>query len=533
MPNRRGSRVPVRVSLRECSVVIIGSTCQICSRDFKCETDVALHKRWRHHGSLIGSLEDGLYAETSGEKCNVCDTHLETVSDLRIRKRQVHRSRKRATRRGTVRVRFKLYGVTMTDVTLDRKYLKMQSVLRYFVDVSTQTELLENERRQDNCATNIDLSFLPGYAANDALQCDIRQHKATNRYIVGKFASMGRPTVTVGRSLAEISNTPHRDTISDNVVNGLYVRKRNPSRDVMSREDRADAFILSSLVDDIDVQDKENSRTMNARERSNVYCQSETSILDDSRTTVSPARQQNKSNIVRPIVCKASYEASKSFKSSYTAAKLRSNENTAKCNLSTESTSPLINNVTDVDVNGNNNILDDVRVTMKHSSAPFRLNGKNESVNTNVENNEEVQEVLRIMRGNVKNDINHESPNRMEREILVQNAVNEMCVFSAHRQSDIYMEKYGKINSAALMANDAESSDYSSFASIAKSSYKLLADAFSEKLSICLKDRDHYGINYYDDLEMEINDNLEEYAMYAHEGFLVERGSLEQLAIRR
>ncbi|EZA56129.1 hypothetical protein X777_03461 [Ooceraea biroi] len=175
--------------------------------------------------------------------------------------------------------------------------------------------------------------------------------------------------------------------------------------------------------------------------------------------------------------------------------------------------------VMDVDANenNNNNSFDGVRLTMKRSSAPFRLNEKTESARINTNVDDDVQEVLRIMRGNVQNDINHESPNRTEREILVQNAVNEMRVFSTHRGSSVRMEK----RNAELMASDVEPSDYPSFASITESGYQFLTDALNKKLSICLKDLHHYGISSYNDLP-EINNNLEEFAMYAHEGYLVE-----------
>jgi len=245
-----------------------------------------------------------------------------------------------------------------------------------------------------------------------------------------------------------------------------------------------------------------------------VCCQSEVSILNNLKT--SPACQQDGSiDILSSPICKH-FGSNESL--CHASANKRFNAN-AKNKLYTVLTNPLADvNVVDVNVVDGNDSFDDVRVTMKRSSTPFRLNDKNESTKINANVDDDVQEVLRIMRGNIRNDINHESPNRIEREILLQSATNEMCVFPMHCGSSFRKEN----RSAELTANDIETSDYSSFASIAEDSYQFLQDALSKKLSLCLKDLRHYGISYYNNDLPEINNNLEEYAMYAHEDFLVE-----------
>jgi len=462
--NRKAIRVSTQVKLRECSVVIIGSKCRICGRGFKCETDVAVHQRWRHFEPLMGDLENILYMKntshySSQSRCNIYG--IETIPNLRIHECQIQRYRKKRRER-TVKVIFKFNGIITTDRRINRKYLKMWSVQQYSVDISTQTEPLENERSQDNSATNIDL-LLPDHATLNAVQCSVRPYKAANRYILGK--SISTACSMVGKSLMVISNTPHRNAISDS--NGSYI-EYSSSCDSMSREDRMNTLI----VDNVNIQNETNSRINTCKTR-NAYYRSKISILNNRK--ISPACQQDESiDISSSPICK---QHSGSSENLYHIPTKQFNQNANVVNIV---------NVVDVDVNGNDNSFDDIQITMKRSST--RFNDKNESTEVNANVDDDVQEVLRIMRGNIRNDINHESPNRIEREILLQSAINEICVFPTHRGSNFREEE----RSTKLTANDMKTSDNSLFEPIAEDSNQFLQDELNKKLNLCLKYLRHW-----------------------------------------
>lgn len=498
--NGRGLRTSAAVTLRECSVVIVGSTCRICGRDFKCESDVALHTRWRHNAA-IESLMDILDHETKlgkiGQKCDMCEMPFGIVSDLKIHKRlihkhRVHMPRQRGKRRKEmVRVKFKLNGVTTTDVNLNRRYIGND--LDYVVDVCTQTPgSLENERvkRKDDCAGDIDLSFPNRVVDKSHMQHGIRPDKAANRYIVGKFASTkgdASRTLMVGKSLVEISNTPYKNTISES-DNSC---KRQDYRCFGSPDTTADVF-SKPLTDSIH---KENSPRTNERERKNVHCPSEISFDDK----VFLACQPEKSDRMSPM----SNENSRSSESPHYSIRWSdesagTKETAGLANSFIDSVELIINNEKNYDFDGD--------ATKRLSSALSQLDGKPESIETNSNVDDDVQEVLRIMRGNTQSDINHESPNRMEREMLVQNAISN--TFTLPPQPPIYPEKCN------VAFTNFKPSDYPPFMAVTESDYQFLTNSFNKKLGIYLED--HYGIRLCNDLP-EINNNLEEYTVYAHQ----------------
>lgn len=513
--NRRGFRIPADVTLRECSVVIIGSTCRICGRHFKCESDVDVHTRWRHNAA-IGSLMDILDHERKFmkvvQKCDVCDMPFGIISDLRIHKRLIHKHRMRhrgRRRREMIRVRFKLNGVTTTDVSLNRRYIKLQNSLEYFVDTCTQIPgSLENERRQDDCAGNID-SSLPNRAADEShMQYDdIQPDKAANRYIVGKFTStegdaIARRTVVVGKSLVEISSASHKYTIpdSDNSC------ERHEDRCYLaSHETTSDAFIETFATN---IRDKKNSQRTNERKRRSVYCQSEISLGNDD-VKVLLACQSEKSEKTSTTMSKQNSWSSESPHYS-----IRWSDEVAGTNESAGLANSLIDSV-EIIINANNNNAKsyglDGDTTKRLPPSLSRFNEKTELAKANSSVDDDIQEVLRITRGNVQSDINHESPNRVEREML-QNAISDTVTLPSHLEPTIYPEKC-----SVTFTTNFESSDYPSFMAVTESDYEFLANSIDKKLGIYLEDLHHYGIRYCNDLSEINNNNLEEYAVYAHQ----------------
>lgn len=510
--NKKSLRVSAGVTLRECSVVIIGSTCKICGKNFKCESDVSLHSQWRHNGHL-GSLINDLYHELYldrfiiGKKCDICDIQFKTATDLKTHKRLIHKhgTRSKYRRRPgkeTIRVKFKLKGITTMDVNLDRKYLHEENNLRHFVNISTQTpDSLENEKHQDNYAADIDL-FLSDHVVDNSHMQHIQPQKATNRYIVGKFMSTkgdttAHSTLVEGRSLIEISNAPHRDVIpvSNDSCEG-YENHRN----LISQENIASAWIRSL---NLNIHNKENSQgKLNERERENVYCQTDVLSNDNKNTFIC---QRDKTTLLTSKQILANEICYDPMKQSN---EVTEDKGSAELTTSLVDSEEIINNE-------NNKIYE---TTTKRSFTPLPRNTfnnrKNELVKDNSNIDDDVQEVLRITRRKLQSDINHESPNRIEREILVQNTINEM--FPKQRKSASYLEKCN----VGFMTN-FEPSSYSTFTAVTKSSYQFVTNTFDKKLGICLEDMHHYGIrsSYYNEF-MEINNNLEEYAIYAHQGLL-------------
>lgn len=497
--NKRKFRIPVGVTLRQCSVVIIGSTCKICGRDFKCESDVTLHKRWRHNKAIEPIIEslnlnNNNYFQGIGQKCDICDVYFVNIADLKIHKRLIHKHRRRKKlRKETVHVTFKLQGVTILDINLDRKYLKVQQSLEYSADADTQTPNWF-EKHSDDYAENIDL-FLRNPVVNDShVEYGIWPHR-TNRYIVG-FAStkdVECSTNIVGRSLTEILNVPHKNTI---ISNDSY-KEYEGSHDSTSNEH------TNVLLENFTIHDKENSQRIDnayskEREKRKVNYQNE--ILDNSKEF--PICQSIKSEQIVPSISKQNSWSSKNCSDS-----IRRSNKVAEYKSIVELTSSIID---PVEIDNKNNF----GSTKKHTPLSRDNGRKNESLKADLDIDDDVQEVLRITRGNTQSDINHESPNRTEREILVQNST-ELYMLAVQGKSTMYPKKCN----TGFTTNVLETSGYLPFTKITESSYQFLANAFNKKLGIYFEDLQHYGIRCYENLS-EINSNLEEYDAVYNQDFL-------------
>lgn len=449
---------------------------------------------------ILDHSEMNLDGEIS-QKCDVCDMTFGIVSDLRFHKRLIHRhviKNRGKRRKEMVRIKFKLNGVTTTDVNLDRRYIELPNSFGCFVDVCETSDSLKNERRQNDCDGNIDLS-LPNHVVNKShMQYGIRPHEAANRYIVGKFAStkgdaIASRTTEVGKSLVEISNTPYKDAIpvSDITCQG------NKDRYYFDSQTSTDVFV-KTFSDS--VPDKENSGRVNELERRNIYCQSEILLGDDDDTEVLACQS-------KAFDEPTSISEQNSRSSECPRYSIRWFDKVAGTKETTGLTNSLIDSVEIISNNGKS-YDHNADATMRLSPSLSRLDEKTESTKANSNVDDDVQEVLRIIRGNTQSDINHESPNRMEREILVQNAISDTFTLPSQLEPNVCPEKY------SVAFTNFKPSDYSPFMTVTESDYQFLANSFDKKLGIYFEDLQHYGIKLYNDLP-EINNNLEEYWVYA------------------
>ncbi|EFN90050.1 uncharacterized protein LOC112588026 [Harpegnathos saltator] len=547
---------PADINLRECSVVIIGSTCQICGRDFKCITDVALHAQWRH--SRIDSVLNGdlnldhddhhhenCYHEQqhdsrddpTNQKCDVCDEQLDTT-DLKSYEGQMNKKQIQEEEETDRKFRLiiKIAGVTMTEILLSRKYLKADSG-EYFSDADTQSESHENEKRQDDYGMNIDLSLATGrVVGNSGIQC-ARPHKTTDRYNESKLAAIqgnaiARPTGVSENSPIDISNTPDRNA-TFGMHDGLCASHRYHCEIASSQTHPSteDTF-AGNLVDTIDVCDNDESCSPKRNEResgrnTNPAAEVQTSSLE--RPEHRHLYRQNNSSLYHSresVICQqnrpteatviARLNPSSSDNSPVWSNKITSSRTIdTSTDPSTEPIEIIIDN--DSDDNCDEDMTQRPTARSTQVARPRTENENETAVHSKVGPvvDDEVQEVLRITRGKVQDDINHESPNRTEREILVQSALGQMCMASREQPEIIYPDK----NDAILVVNNIDSrgcspcvaivdddDDYQFPTNVNKRHITaFMCEAYNKKV-ICWNRLQHYGMGYYNNLP-EINNN--------------------------
>lgn len=485
--NKRKLRVPDNVILRECSVVIIGSRCKICGRDFKCMSDVAMHTNWRHNGaikSLYDSLDKNMYLENVGKICDMCNGCFETASELKIHKKLIHNhSHKKRRKKETVLVRFKLKGAITREVYLNKKYFNVlsQNDVTYFIDVGVQTENLEDEKHQDVFVTNIDFSLTNYIVDNGHVEDNMPPHKDANRYIVGEFATTKGDAVAPssvmmgGKSPIEISNALHEGAEEDS---GNFNEKNSNCYSV-SEEDPL--ILPSSFADDVNIHDKENLRSI-THESENVYYPNK--LLSDSSEVLLVSQHTFTETLSNAA------ETSLLNENRYDSVR-RFNEDA----VNKERRNSLVDSTKNVTVVNNSN-----EAEKKHPSVSRKQKVKEKFVRPNVNVDDEVQEVLRITRRHVQSDINHESPNRTEREILVRH-VKE--TFPTGQKLLINPEKCNTYRTKSF-----QTFGYSPFMN-ANNNAQFSDKMFDKEISKYFEDLNRYGIKFYNDFP-EINNNIEE-----------------------
>lgn len=511
--------LPAGVNLRECSVVIIGSTCRICGRDFKCITDVALHMQWRHQpkSALNGDFNAELNRDDNPEnfespKCDVCNEHTNTASDLKSYKRQISKKQMQDKRRARkLRLIIKIAGVTMTEIRLSRKYLKVRN--SDYLDVGTQTESHENEKRQDDYGTSIDLSLADRVVGNSRTQC-VQSHKATNRYIEGKLASIQGDAIACStgapeRSPFEILNTPNRDPTLDS-SDGLCASHVYHC-EIASSQTHTATMYAESIADTMAVHDESNSPRRSEREGKNVNPAAEDTLLLEDRVH----HCQNNSPRDRPresvICCQQVQPTEETSVAKPNTGTHRSRRHPVWSNKATRSRA--INELADssmepIEIIIDNESDDNCDEYMKKCSTASSTQTVREKQSLRVTPavDDEVQEILRITRGNVQDDINHESPNRTEREMLVRNALGQMYISSTQPEV-IYTDKD---NAILVMKDNIDLRDCSPCMAI-DNAYQFpnvatfTCKTHDKTLDAYLNDLRHYGIEYYN--PPEINNN--------------------------
>lgn len=580
--NRSDYILPAGVNLRECNVVIIGSTCQICGRDFKCKTDVAMHMQWRHQqleSVLNGAFNLGSDHHTENtvaemQKCDVCNVHLmdeHDAADLKSYKRQINKKQIHERRRARkLRLIIKIAGVTMTEIRMSRKYLKVHSN-EYFADVGTQTESHENEKRQDDYGMNIDLSLADRVVGNSRVQC-VQPHKATNRYIQGKLASVQGDAIACStRAPAtrpiETSNMPNEDATIDTTTDTTVDANSPCASPILSGYSRKVAFsraytassFASRLEDTIDVSDEtrdspRNSPRNSPRRRFEGKKGNASSFAGRLVDTIdvpdeakdSPRRRyegekgntspapEDTSNLENRNSSRRNDSARDDLEELIVYQRVRATGTTATATTSTATPNSWCNKNRHHPVRSNKTA-SNIDKSMNPPAEPIEIIIDNESDDNCDENmakcssasstqfdrdkglamaepvvDDDVQEILRITRGKVQSDINHESPNRTEREMLVRNALGQMYVSST--QPEIIYPEEEDDTILVVSNNNVDSRDYPPCVAIVDDNCPFPANVatfmykYNDKLGICLNKLRDYSIGYYNDLP-EINNN--------------------------
>ncbi|CAL7944324.1 unnamed protein product [Xylocopa violacea] len=608
--------IPNGVTLRDCSVVILGSMCELCDKCFKCETDLNVHYVLKHqtdtkiHATIIEDEQCG------GNKIDRWKTILEPLDRAKVTpsKNVAMKLHKK------LRLILRIGNEIVAKISVKRKHLKGAGV-----DTCTQTEVCRGTELiigEDECEDMVSCIDPPVFGKSPCQCCNSSVHvvNSPNQYVVSNI-------VASKQTLFEESIAQEGNHVSD---------RPKESRTTTINENYCAVHHVSSntipLVSNSTVANKEcNSHQQNDIQNSNLnklyspihidnalmfnetYCNSrctETSkqpIFDcNNKNDGINSLANNTDNLLERNVQSCPKDSNKNKKEK----DINENEIQVECKRNINETvncENLISNMVQVIVPV---ILPIIVPNKDVPSSPLKLtiqsaplqqqkqqqeeqhqkqkkhqqeqqqkqeqeeqrqkqNGhqeeqqqqeqqvvKTSTCNTEVNPDNEIQEVLRIVRrGSTSAEINHESPTRIEQELLIRDAIRDMkkvegqewylldkeetmeCLKkrkrsmkgnsksndtnddSVKKKKRIMVEPNSEYNVARNVTGEKSfSNTREHLAKIQSYSGRVTmctSDNVKENLMMCSKTIDipaevlqHYGINYYNEV-FEINNNAE------------------------
>ncbi|XP_053972656.1 uncharacterized protein LOC128873233 [Hylaeus volcanicus] len=407
---------PDGVKLRDCSVVILGAPCKTCGKCFKCVTDVNSHMVKRHglyHEARIIASNETLCSDEDNDCIILLDPcELPIVAGS---KDPVKLQRK-------LRVTLKIGHEVVSKLFVKRKYLKTNRV-----DTATQTdhlaptEFVAEENVDESGVSHIDQPVFD----NSFYKCcsqTMRVVTDKNRYLAGNIVAStetecGESAAQMGTTILDrltkscaitsdessaIRDIPSKVVTFEPDVTCIYKQRKPSSRDAISDTNRdsnqrhtTDSIVFEDTSDDSAHESYLNPILMSCNvdgiRRSTIAqsCQMDMNGNERHTDVATAMKQMDIVKMIKVIM------------------------------------PPII-----VPIIAPQSITSTVNLRSSRQQHPRHANERNSS-------DDEVQEVLRIVRGrDSAEQINHESPNRLEQELLVHNAVTDMI-----RRQDWVVEK--------------------------------------------------------------------------------------------
>ncbi|XP_034175574.2 uncharacterized protein LOC117602113 [Osmia lignaria lignaria] len=414
--------IPAGVMLRDCRVVILGASCNICGRYFKCKTDLDVHIKFRHTISTVKNIT------TTSTQCTEYNEIIKIFPDsfkpstITVKENVELKIRKK------LQLTIRIGEEVVVKIPLKRKHLRMKAI-----DATTQTEscniaeLKANKDGYENSVSHID----PLLFCNSPYQCcdpTLRVANSTNQYPVSNNVtckdSVDRENIALNRSailndltvepyLMSSSNSKEKDDdviLLTNDINSL-------SGNINKNKEQTDINAVEVLMIDIS-SEKQSQKIINSIHEDAVVPELHLGSPQHQSTPLQqPTSRQQLAPLSQPPVLpqqlSTHLQQSTPLQQSSIPQQIVSKESSRDLRRSEptqQSLSPLST------LSPQSAHLQQSSTPSQRTTTPFDQTPGNE-----------IQEVLRIVRGyGSSEDINHESPNRFEQELLLRDVIEEM-----------------------------------------------------------------------------------------------------------
>ncbi|XP_076181613.1 uncharacterized protein LOC143153873 [Ptiloglossa arizonensis] len=422
--------IPNGVKLRDCSVVILGASCKACGKCFKCETDVNLHSERKHRAYLKTITKSKTQClKDKDSECKIFSDPCELPTIIANKSPISNLQRKL---RLTLRIGEEVVG----RLSLKRKYLKrnridMATQTEEYDEVTTEftsTEFIAEKNVDEGAVPHIDLSVFDNSSCKC---CSSPMHvvTSTNRYLAGnivasKETQCGESTAQKGTSILDrltkscAITSEEGSTIRDvlpNIVpfnsNGTCIsQQNNPTEQKDTKNVCCHKNNIPSAL---------SARHTNNSTICNNTCDSSSIVESFLNPILNSNKIRNSAKITNVQSCQTDFNGNEREKDTPSKKQSQLSEivRTVKVIMP-----PII-----VPIIVPNHIISPVNLTKQRLSVPSDQQTLKSVIIDEQNSDDEVQEVLRIVRGHdATEEINQESPNRFEQEMLVRDAVRDM-----------------------------------------------------------------------------------------------------------
>ena len=403
--------VPCEVKLRDCSVVVPGAICRLCGKYFKCVTDVNAHATSRHRHYPTDDVV------VSSELCCATDSSQAwEASPKPAEQATIPAGKSPGTKlSGKLRLTLRIGAEVVARRAMKRKHLRIHTV----TDIATQTESTHRVeelimRKCESSAPRIDLPVLD----NSPCQCctsSMHVVNSTNQYLAGNI-------VVSKDTDCEASATNKGSSDLDRLAESC----------ASSTGEKVNGVSLSNVTQNVEQNDTTAGmfcfRDGNPDELSTLHYLSPVSDLNDNSwvTSYNSIRNDNAGIVSDDSGILSEQTVQSPEKDINANVKPREKPFEQQSLQNSGATSPVIVPIIIPILVSNNDTPPANKIQHRPPTHSQQRNPTPPSV-AEWNADDEVQEVLRIIRGQaISEDINHESPNRSEQEMLLRDAIRDM-----------------------------------------------------------------------------------------------------------
>ena len=176
--------IPTGVTLRDCRVIILGATCELCGKCFKCKTDLNIHNSLKHQ------THEKIHIAIKGTQCSENDIDVWEEIPKSLNYTTIESSKNFITKlHKKLHLTLKIGKEVISKISVKRKHLKRKKInIHTQTELHCESELITGENEYESVVSRIDPSV---FCNSPCLRCNSCIHvvESSNRYAAGNIVA--------------------------------------------------------------------------------------------------------------------------------------------------------------------------------------------------------------------------------------------------------------------------------------------------------------------------------------------------------